>query len=337
MDSGAFSVWTRGAEINLEDYITFCKQHPECSYYVSLDVIPGVYADKRSLRSREALNEGCKRGWFNYKRMIQELPKDKVIPVYHQNDDLKWLDKYLNYGVKYIGISPANDNGTPQKLAWMRELKHILFDGAGNPVVKTHGFAVTSYSMMKYWHWHSVDSATWQRAASFGEIFIPRLTKGEYDYSKSPVRIGITPRCQLIQRMHLHIDNMPPVLVDQIKAYIDSCGQVIGKFKIINVEGKGYKLKKGESWLRKNKTIMRTVVEGLSTSRDARALLNARFMMSANKVLPIEHIYLAGFLHEEQVEQRFKNRLISYAFLNKTKKLAQYFEWVNNWTRKVQS
>jgi hypothetical protein len=167
LDSGAFGVWSQGNTISLNDYIRFCVASPGVSYFVSLDVIPGKPRVKSSI-TRASVEESCKAGWANYKEIIKVIPKDKVIPVFHMNDDPRWLDKMLSFGCGYVGVSPANDRSTYDKLKWMRSIQRQLFDGAGRPVCKTHGFAVTSYDLMNAWEWHSVDSASWKLTAAWG-------------------------------------------------------------------------------------------------------------------------------------------------------------------------
>jgi len=48
LDSGAYSVWSQGEELDIDDYIRFCLMYPEVDYYVSLDVILGVKGDPSS-------------------------------------------------------------------------------------------------------------------------------------------------------------------------------------------------------------------------------------------------------------------------------------------------
>ena len=77
------------------------------------------------------------------------LPKEKIMPVFHQNDKFEWLERYLNYGVEYLGISPANDKSSSSRMMWLNECMKYICDKKGFPKVKIHGFAVTSFLLMK--------------------------------------------------------------------------------------------------------------------------------------------------------------------------------------------
>ena len=137
LDSGAFSVWNKGISIDLDAYITYCLKHPYIAYYVNLDVIPGSVSDMASLSSG-AISKACEEGWKNYLTMLKKLPIGKVIPVFHQGDDYKWIKKYIDHGCTYIGISPSNDRTTKQKVAWLKEVQQHIGDKKGNPIIRTH-------------------------------------------------------------------------------------------------------------------------------------------------------------------------------------------------------
>lgn len=190
LDSGAYTVWTKGDSIDLEEYIAFCRKHPDTSYYVNLDVIPGEKGQKRfkwkpkGLLPQRVLPEvetACKKSWDNYLRMTKILPAKKVLPVFHQNEDFKWLEKYLDHGVKYIGISPENDRTALEKFQWLREVEKITVAN-GKPIVHMHGFGIASFRLLTQWpYWYSVDSTNWLRAAVLGLLYVPKKVKGEFD------------------------------------------------------------------------------------------------------------------------------------------------------------
>ena len=109
IDSGAFSAWTKGEEVDLDKYISFCKELKESRegreniYIVNLDVIPGSWGKRPTQEQRE---EAAEQGWKNMEYMFSK----GIIPihVFHQHEDFKWLDKITNE-IEYLGISPAND------------------------------------------------------------------------------------------------------------------------------------------------------------------------------------------------------------------------------------
>lgn len=315
LDSGAFSVWNSGSTIDFEEYISFCKRRPHCSYYVNLDVIPGVPGNKRSL-TKDSIEASCKAGWQNYRRMIEKLPMDKVIPVYHQNDPIRWLDKYLAFGVKYIGISPANDNATSGKLKWMSTLRKTLFSN-GEPVVRTHGFAVTSYDLMRYWQWHSVDSASWKLTAAWGQIYIPRKTAGRYDYTKPPLQVAVSPNSPSLGKRQFHLGNLTPTVRTMVEEYLDHTSIASGTSTISAPMPEGHKLSREheETWFdKKKRTVIRPVVKGVTNSFGERCRINLMFIKEMEKVLPVDHIYCAGapVPIPRDLEDDIHTRLLSY-------------------------
>lgn len=335
MDSGAFSVWSQGATVDLHAYLKFCHRHPDTSYFVNLDVIPGRPNDKSSL-TKDAIEESCKQSWRNYKSMLAELPKEKVIPVFHQNDNFKWLDKYLEFGTPYIGISPANDSRTnsiqikrkgliqqPQntKTEWLEKVRPFIFDKAGRPIVKTHGFAVTSYPLMKYWEWHSVDSASWKLVGAWGSIYYPTIKNGHWDFGQVPWQCAVSPMAphQNNGKRDHNYFNLSPTIQRQVEEFVHSCGVEIGTYKIRNVPD-DYRLRrhKGEIWYnKKDRIVLRPIVKGIATHVEERLRVNAEFIRRAAIALKdhVKVIYRAGAIMPYPLEFELENRLLSFAHL----------------------
>jgi hypothetical protein len=164
IDSGAFSVWTRGEEVNIDQYAYFCEQvkelFPLCNIYcVNLDVLPGKFGQRPTQRQVE---ESASEGWKNMEYL--ESKGLKVIPVFHQHESFEWLDKLRNH-CDYIGISPANDVSMKEKLNWLNQVFSIIKD-----TIKTHGFAVTSWEQLYRYPFFSVDSSSWTSPSRFGSI-----------------------------------------------------------------------------------------------------------------------------------------------------------------------
>lgn len=313
LDSGAFGVWSNGGEIKLEDYIAFCQAHPLTTYYIVLDVISGT---KQTEPTKEQIEAAAKASWLNHRRMCKELPAAKVMPVYHIGDDIRWLQKYLDRGVTYIGL--GFDPGMNRE-AWLKTLKPYLFDGAGRPTVRTHGLGVGASDVMRYWQWHSVDSTSWKYYATWGWILMPRKTRGVYDYSLDPHIVRTSPIAKAAPIKQKHFCSMSPFVREEAMAYLASEGLVMGEWKIDTVSA-DYKIPRmsEEFWYdKKKRLLLRTVVKGVATSFEERARANCKFMRKAEKVLPIDHIYLAGMVLPYPLEVRMTNRLLSYFDLRK--------------------
>src|SRR3990167_8304286 len=105
LDSGAFSAWTRRGSIDIDAYIDFMKKHSDkFAACINLDVIPGRFG---YTPSAEEIHSAASKGYENLKYI--ESKGGVVIPVYHQHEKIHWLEKFIDEGYDYIGISPAND------------------------------------------------------------------------------------------------------------------------------------------------------------------------------------------------------------------------------------
>lgn len=164
LDSGAFSVWSKGDEVDIDQYAMFCKDmiklFPETNCYcVNLDVIPGRFGQRPTAQQ---IIDSAEEGWKNMEYL--EAKGLKVIPVFHQHEDFAVLDKLRNH-TDYIGVSPANDVSMDEKLNWMNKVYSIIKD-----TIKTHGFAVTSTDQLYRYPLFSADSSSWTSPSRFGTI-----------------------------------------------------------------------------------------------------------------------------------------------------------------------
>lgn len=172
VDSGAFSAWNAGSEINFDDYIDFAKKFRAENeskfnelWFVNLDVIPGKKTDTKI--SSDQITAAADAGFENYCRFRNE-GFDNVIHVIHQGEELSVLERLLKENPAYIGISPSNAVVTKERKKWLDEtFKYVPSH------VKTHGFAVTSMELMSNFNWFSVDSTTWFVLGVYGKMLIP--------------------------------------------------------------------------------------------------------------------------------------------------------------------
>jgi hypothetical protein len=197
LDSGAFSVWNKGKTIDLDSYIAFCKKYEkDLSAIASLDVIPGEPHKRVTIVQA---NEAAGQGFLNYEKMLSAgINQEKLIHTYHQGDPDIWLEKLVKEGGPYIGISPANDKTTDQKMKWLdQSCMPLIRDSTGKAKVKFHGFAVTAPNLIFKYPWHSVDSSSWRLCGGgFGIIFVPVIphdlsSKENCDIVQTPIGTGI--------------------------------------------------------------------------------------------------------------------------------------------------
>jgi hypothetical protein len=175
LDSGAFSCWNKGIEIDLQNYMNYIikikhNYNFRNFYAVNLDVIPG---SKGCKITKEMAHESMMKGWDNY--LYLKKHGVDTIHVYHQGESEDFLMNTIIKECDYIGVSPSNDASTAQKMMWCEHIFDLL---PGH--IKSHGFAVTSVRLMTKFPWYSVDSASWCRKSGFGNIL---TTQGELVFS----------------------------------------------------------------------------------------------------------------------------------------------------------
>jgi len=207
LDSGVFSTWTLGHEVDLDAYSEYCKKGLEDNAFnavVGVDVIPGEYG---RVPTKEEVLASAAKGWDNFLCLVEEkgLPADKVVHVFHQGEDFAWLEKLMAYHDKqlaegkeglYIGLSPANDRTTKQKILWLEQVMPYVTNPDGSARVKWHGFGVTSFDILRRYPWFTADSTSWMRPGAYGQIRVPLPGKR---YIDSKLQVSVTAGCGITQ------------------------------------------------------------------------------------------------------------------------------------------
>jgi hypothetical protein len=225
VDSGAYSAFTRGQPIDLNEWIGFCKKmqrkKPD-TMVVNLDVIgaPGEDTGEQSYRN-----------W----KIMREAGLDPL-PVYHVNSDPKWLKKYMRQ-TDYVGLGAIADMITHRRMwALDRIWEDYFIDGQRMPKTRVHAMGVTSFPLIRRYPWFSVDSTSWLQAGMYGKIFVPHLKDGEWDYARKPYQMNVSSKSPKLKDKKLHIQNLPPHLRAVLDRFIKENGFVLGKSKMVNGE-----------------------------------------------------------------------------------------------------
>jgi len=243
LDSGAFSAWTKKTEIDLDEYIHFYKRHKRyIDYIVNLDVIPGEWG--RTPTKAEA-EKACDKGFENYDYMLSKnIPHEKLIHVFHMGDDYSYLERMFAECTDYIGISPANDKTTGQKIKWLDTVYgDYVCDKKGMPKVRTHGFGVTALNIMIRYPWYSADSTSWTLTSRFGCIFLPVKRKGKYDHGITPLKINFSSRPSKPDKFNYN-NGVGPALKKYVDEYIQDKGFTLGKSEF-DADGKEVIIEEG--------------------------------------------------------------------------------------------
>lgn len=201
LDSGAFSAFTLGVEIDLPTYCNYIKQNMDILRIedgaVMASVLDGIGDPQKTYENQLAM----------------EALGAKPLPCFHYGEDPGYLDWYIkNYD--YITIGGMVGKPVKTLITWLdRMWEHHMTDGSGAARLKVHAFGITSQTIMERYPWHSCDSSSWIQAASFGSIVEP--DHGPLSISdKSPSRHD---RGQ-------HISNLSQMEMDYIFNKLESQG-----------------------------------------------------------------------------------------------------------------
>jgi hypothetical protein len=188
------------------------------------------------------------------------------VPVIHYGTSLTWFDKYLEAGYEILGVGGLGQEATRNAYRqWADKVYHHLGRGnGGRPCVKTHGFAMTSFDLMKRYPWWSVDSASWAKAAGFGAIYVPLVRKGEFSFDRPPEAIAFSHRSGAVKVLGKHYRTTTRTRQAEIDRWLE---EIDVPFGVITPDG--------------------TIKEdGASSQYALRALANARYFDRLVKSLP---------------------------------------------------
>ncbi len=274
LDSGAFSAWSQGIEVNIHDYIAFVKEHEDIlTVYANLDVI------------------GSAEGTFQNQK-IMEAAGLNPLPVFHVGEPWDYLQRYIdNYD--YVALGGMVGRPKPTLVPWLNQcFSKYICDDAGYPKAKIHGFGLTSLSLMLQYPWYSVDSTSWIMTSRMGSIYVPRYRNGEWIYDENSWKISVSSRSPGKSDDPDHIDNLAPRLRKTILDYVHMKGYTLGSSSF-KITPPGYELQEGELWAEKkpkDKTASRRVEiieeEGICNKYQLRDEMNIRYFMDLEQSMP---------------------------------------------------
>lgn len=155
LDSGAFSAYFGGVEINMDNYCNYIKSNEDIIEVAS--VLDGIGDPLKTYQNQTYM----------------EAQGVRPLPCFHYGEDVRYLQHYVeNYD--YITLGGMVPISTPQLKFWLDDIwDKYLTDASGKPKIKVHGFGMTALPLMKRYPWYSVDSSSWVQIANFGNILLP--------------------------------------------------------------------------------------------------------------------------------------------------------------------
>lgn len=220
LDSGAFSAWSKGKVIDIDAYIDFVKKNQaSIAHCVNLDVIPGQRGKKRT---QDDVEKSAEQSFKNWQYMRSKGVES--IPVFHEGERFEHLDRYVEEGATYIGISPMADHPTPVIRRWLDQVFTRITDEKGKPLIKTHGFGVTGFDIMLRYPWTTVDSATWILIAVWGHIFVPPYRHGTADYTTAPLNLVVSQEARKVHDSEKHVNGLGPIHKRYVLQFLKEVG-----------------------------------------------------------------------------------------------------------------
>lgn len=175
LDSGAFSAYTLGVTLNLDDYCNYIKANKDIIRFEDNQIMASVM-------------DGIGDPQLTYENQLYMESKGvRALPCFHAGEDERYLEYYISK-YDYITLGGMVGAHTKQLIIWLDRIwEKYLTDGSGAPRLKVHGFGITAIPIMERYPWASVDSSSWIQSAAFGSVIEP--TYGPLQVSeKSPSR-----------------------------------------------------------------------------------------------------------------------------------------------------
>ena len=156
-DSGAFSAFTMGWQVQPADYAAWLRKWDGLfDYALTLDVINDVEASWRS---------HCD---------TQQLAQRRLVPVVHYDAPLDVFDHYQAAGHELIAVGGFALPGRAQPGRRYRRMIQVCRWAAGTGA-KLHALGIGDFQQMWRLPWWSVDSSSWNIAHRYGDtrVFDP--------------------------------------------------------------------------------------------------------------------------------------------------------------------
>lgn len=161
VDSGAFSAYSRGIDIDIDEYIDWInKWHPNLERYCCWDTIPtdDITPDVSAPKT-----------WENYLYMKSKLADPhKLVYCFHYGEDVSYLIQALESGIDYVALGGVARKGRKQRYEFFESLIPIFEE---YPHVHVHAFGMTAIDILNNFPYiNSSDSSSWLYPPKFLRI-----------------------------------------------------------------------------------------------------------------------------------------------------------------------
>jgi hypothetical protein len=158
-------------------------------------------------------------------RNHQELKAAGLIPwpVFHRQDDFRWLERYLLDGEPYIALAP-HPIRVNEVIPWLRRCFAMM-----PASTKVHGLGLTTAPVLKHFPFASVDSTSWVTLAATYHILIPTFNRGRPDFKHRPRQISVTERPS---SQGIHVDRCDSFVREQVEQFLEEAGTTLAEVRV---------------------------------------------------------------------------------------------------------
>ena len=175
IDSGAFSAWTKGKEINVDEYIEFINERYEYIYlYGQVDFIPGNRVG--GVITQDMVKDAAQKTWDNFIYMYDRMKNpDGLLYTFHIGEPFEYLEKAVNWKdkngnyIKYMALGGMVGKNKDSRDAFLDKCFKII-KSSNNPNIKTHAFGMTDFELLEKYPITSCDSTSWLMVGATGLI-----------------------------------------------------------------------------------------------------------------------------------------------------------------------
>jgi hypothetical protein len=223
-DSGAYGAAHSGKVIDLDQYIEFINDTPECDVFAVLDVIPWSDAGYMDGGAKQLSADDT---WKNYVYMLERVKpeyRDKLVCAYHYGEPETALQRIISgidgYKPSYIAFGGRAGTHTKDLYNFFDDKFWKWIERSENPKIKIHAFGVTVFEMLERYPWYSADSTTWLRTGIAGNIHSRHCVGSVVNISTRKAENGKKSRSGALN----NIQHLTPELREKIIEEIESRG-----------------------------------------------------------------------------------------------------------------
>lgn len=220
LDSGAFSAFTLGTEVDMGHYCDFIhrvddiilRTHDGIKMIAPLDVIGGPGGEFY------AKSKTAEMSWKNQEEM--ERRGCEPLPCFHYGEPWEYLDYYASK-YKYIALGGLIRSDLYSLESWFKQVFERTCNADGTPKIRFHAFSLTALQLMLKYPWESVDSSTWVQWAANGLVLMP--TSGR--------QLNISAQSSAVKMHMQHYDSLPDIMREPIWREVTNDGQDIDRLR----------------------------------------------------------------------------------------------------------